>query len=103
MADVADFAGWLDRQITRQGVGAARDVADAVGVSSATISRWRRGLNRPGAHYWPRLDRAFGVAPGTVERILLAPPMAGDVLNADGGFERLVVAVERIAETLERS
>lgn len=45
-AQAAAFGEWLDITLSNKGVQGRR-VADAVGVSDATVSRWRSGLSLP--------------------------------------------------------
>lgn len=42
-----DFAAWLDRTLSNQGVGSARALAERLGVSDSRVSKWRAGQATP--------------------------------------------------------
>lgn len=42
-----DFAEWLDRTLSNQGVGSAHALAERLGVSDSRVSKWRAGQATP--------------------------------------------------------
>lgn len=60
------------------------DVADALGVDPATVSKWSRGLQRIDLDYFPEIDRLCRQPLGHVlmRAGYVAPPTAGDVEQA---------------------
>jgi len=57
------------------------DIADALGVDPATVSKWARGLQRIDLEYFPEIDRVCGQRRGYVLELagFVDPPPSGDV------------------------
>lgn len=49
----------LDQYMKREG-WSNRKVAKAIGCDRESVSRWRRGLTRPGRDWWSRLQEWSG-------------------------------------------
>lgn len=79
-------------------------LAEAIGVSRQSISRWARGLTVPNAERLPEIEAFFGLEPGTIR--IDAPPSNAEldqrVKDLEAGQAELKAALapgrsERIA------
>lgn len=92
--------------------GAQRQLASAVGVTQATISRWVNGEARPGAEHWPSLAHYFNVVVSEIENGVSPPPPTADetsipelrqsVAALAGGMDELLGLARAQAEILAR-
>lgn len=96
----SDFAAELDRWLLQRGEGAADALAQAVGVASASVSRWRKGRDRPGASRWPAIEAFLSLETGTVGQLLTRP---GRASSKSGELERLTDALERLRDAVDRN
>jgi transcriptional regulator with XRE-family HTH domain len=62
------FTLWLNRTMESRGYSQA-DLARAVGVADAQVSRWRRGQVVPNVHSLQRLADTFGVPRATLDTL----------------------------------
>jgi hypothetical protein len=94
----ASFASLLDEWLTKHGRGSAKRLADEVGTSDTTISRWRWGTNDPGSKWWPGLARALGLTVNEVQELATGETQSrGTDLE-----ERMLMLIERTAVALEQ-
>lgn len=96
------LAKLLDAGLRRRGRGAASDLAAAVGVSTATVSRWRAGRDLPGPEYWPAIESFFDVEPGTVAGALEPDNRLVDDAAIAAALVAVAAALDRIADVLDR-
>lgn len=75
------------------------DIADALDIDQATVSRWARGLQRIDLDYFPRLDELLGQPTGYLLR--LSGYVAASA--ADATPEQLIRADTRITEDDRRT
>lgn len=69
MGDESDnFAVWLNATMQSRRLSQA-DMARAVGVADAQVSRWRRGQVVPTVRYLQRIADTFGVPRATLDRL----------------------------------
>ncbi len=66
------FMMWLNRTMEHRGYSQA-DLARAVGVADAQVSRWRRGQVVPNVHSLQRLADTFGVPRTTLDSLAGLP------------------------------
>ena len=66
------FTMWLNRTMEHRGYSQA-DLARAVGVADAQVSRWRRGQVVPNVHSLQRLADTFGVPRATLDTLAGLP------------------------------
>jgi transcriptional regulator with XRE-family HTH domain len=66
------FTMWLNRTMEHRGYSQA-ELARAVGVADAQVSRWRRGQVVPNVHSLQRLADTFGVPRATLDTLAGLP------------------------------
>jgi transcriptional regulator with XRE-family HTH domain len=66
------FTMWLNRTMEHRGYSQA-ELARAVGVADAQVSRWRRGRVVPNVHSLQRLADTFGVPRATLDTLAGLP------------------------------
>lgn len=69
------FTAWLNMMMQQRGFSQA-ELARAVGVGDAQVSRWRRGQVVPTVHSLQRLADTFGVPRAGLDRLAGYPPSA---------------------------
>ena len=88
MDDTDDFATrftlWLNRTMENRGYSQA-DLARAVGVGDAQVSRWRRGQVVPNVRSLQRLADTFGVPRATLDSLAGYPSDEAAVDSTDPG------------------
>ena len=85
-----EFGRWLSSTMDSRGLSQA-EVARAVGVADAQVSRWRRGQVVPTVHYLQRIAEALDVPRVDLDRLAGYPVEegAGGTVAAPGDVERL--------------
>jgi len=97
---------WAGKRLVVDGTsahGRALAMAKALGVSHATVSRWRQG-SRMSGDYWSAAEEFLGLEPGTFAALDRRTP-ADDVSDLQDEVIRLTTMVEEIyrrLDTLER-
>lgn len=83
------------RERRRQARLSQRDVADAVGVSQNTVSKWENDRSEPTGDHLARLLDVLGV-----DRALYTARVRDDALVY--AVEHVATAIERVAAAIER-
>ncbi len=82
----------IDSAIERKGRGAATHLAEATGVSNATITKWRRGDHRPEEEKWAQIEEALDLSAGDIARA------AGLQVGRDHVDERIEALAGQVRE-----
>jgi transcriptional regulator with XRE-family HTH domain len=90
-----EFAAWLDATMKHRGLTQA-ELARAVGVADAQISRWRRGQVVPTLRYLQQIADVMGVQRVTLDRLVGYPvaQLPGDPTVADPILEAEIAEYE---------
>ena len=97
------------QQAIRSSTMSQGEIAEALGVAQATVSRWANGSASPATAYWPRIVEKLGIdlssRAGAVSQQLVADQIAElqelvkshwDVIQKQG--EQLVALTQRVTE-----
>lgn len=81
--------------------GSITRLAEAVGVTSASTSRWVSGQSSPDPALWPKIEAHLGLKPGTLSEAARSDlPANRETLDIAHRVELLETLVSRQAEVL---
>ena len=102
MVSPSRFAVWLNAAMTSRGLSQA-DLARALGVADAQVSRWRRGQVVPTVQSLQRMAEALGVDRVTLDGLAGYPVAEGGSSGTDPAVQAELAAYQaRLYEVMRR-